>query len=84
MAEKVSGMVQRVSLQVTGMSCTGCEQRLGRALGRMQGVSEAKADYRTGLVDVRFDPAVTDTAGLAERVHEVGYEVVGAADGTTP
>lgn len=84
MVQKVSGMVQTVSLQVTGMSCSGCEQRVGRALGRMDGVSEAKADHRTGVVDVRFDPAVADTARLAERVQEVGYEVVGNPEGTTP
>jgi len=73
-------MVESVTLQVEGMTCTGCEQRLGKALRRVDGVREASADHRTGEVRVRFDPDVTDRAALATQVHTAGYEVTGDAD----
>ncbi len=76
-------MAESVTLQVEGMTCTGCEQRLGKALRRVDGVREATADHRTGEVRVRFDPDVTDRAALAAQVHTAGYEVTGDADDST-
>jgi copper chaperone len=77
---EVSTMSQTVTLQVVGMTCTGCEQRLGRALHRSDGVYETSADHRTGQVRVRFDPAATDRAALVERIVTAGYQVVGEAE----
>lgn len=73
-------MAEDVTLQVEGMTCTGCEQRLGKALRRVDGVREATADHRSGQVRVRFDPAVTDRAALAAQIDIAGYSVT---SGTT-
>ncbi|MFH5824771.1 heavy-metal-associated domain-containing protein [Georgenia sp. AZ-5] len=70
-------MSQTVTLQVQGMDCAGCEQRLGVALRRLEGVYEATADHRTGQVQVRVDPEFTDRAALVERIVTAGYEVAG-------
>ena len=76
-------MAENITLQVEGMTCIGCEQRLGKALGRLEGVREAIADHRTGRVTVRFDPSVTDRAALAEQVGTAGYTVTaGSGDDT--
>ena len=64
-----------VTLKVEGMTCTGCEQRLGTALLRLEGVSEAKADHHTGELNIRYDPETTDREALEERVVTAGYEV---------
>jgi copper chaperone CopZ len=70
-------MAENVTLQVEGMTCTGCEQRVGKVLRRLEGVREASADHRTGQVRVRFDPAVTDRAALAAQIDVAGYQVAG-------
>ncbi|EWT05019.1 mercuric reductase [Intrasporangium chromatireducens Q5-1] len=62
-------------LQVQGMSCIGCEQRIGTALRRLDGVVEASADHLTGEVRVRFDPTGTDRGALVERIVLAGYTV---------
>lgn len=69
--------MNELTLQVEGMTCTGCEQRLGVALRRLDGVREAQANHQTGEVRVRFDEASTDEAAVKERVVVAGYEVVG-------
>ena len=66
-----------VTLKVEGMTCTGCEQRLGTALRRLEGVSEATADHRTGELTIRYDPETTSREALEERVVTAGYEVAG-------
>ncbi|WP_100500667.1 heavy-metal-associated domain-containing protein [Geodermatophilus chilensis] len=77
-------MAENVTLQVEGMTCTGCEQRLSKALRRVDGVREATADHRTGQVRVRLDPAVTDRAAVAAQVHTAGYTVVDDGDTGEP
>lgn len=69
-------MAENVTLQVEGMTCTGCEQRLGKALRRMDGVREATANHRSGQIRVRFDPAVTDRTALAAQIDIAGYSVI--------
>lgn len=72
-------MAENVTLQVEGMTCSGCEQRVGKVLRRLEGVREATADHRNGQVRVRFDPAVTDRAALVAQIDTAGYQVSGDA-----
>jgi copper chaperone len=65
-------------LQVEGMSCTGCEQRIGTVLHRVEGVREVAADHLTGRVEVRVGPELTDTGELIERIEAAGYRVADA------
>lgn len=60
-------------LQVEGMSCTGCEKRIGTVLRRVEGVSGVAADHTCGRVEVRVDPVVTDWTMLVERIEAAGY-----------
>lgn len=62
-------------LQVEGMSCTGCEQRIATVLRRVEGVSGVVAEHTRGRVEVRADPAVTDRPVLVERIEAAGYHV---------
>jgi copper chaperone len=58
--------METLVLQVEGMSCTGCEQRIGTVLRRVEGVR----------VEVRVGPEMTDRAVLAERIEAAGYQVI--------
>lgn len=70
--------METLVLQVEGMSCTGCEQRIGTVLGRVEGVREVAADHATGRVEVRVGPELADRAVLAERIEAAGYQVIEA------
>ncbi|OLT40043.1 heavy metal transporter [Saccharomonospora sp. CUA-673] len=65
-----------VQLQVTGMSCSGCEQRIAKVLGRIEGVREVTADHSSGRVQVRIGPELAERAVLAERIEAAGFEVI--------
>ncbi len=62
-----------LTLQVRGMSCAGCEQRIGVSLRRLDGVLEATADHTSGQVQVRFDPTGTDRGAVLHRIVLAGY-----------
>ncbi len=66
---------QTLRLQVQGMSCSGCEQRIGTALRRLDGVVEATADHMTGEVRLGFDPTSTDRGAVVDRIVLAGYTV---------
>ena len=67
-------MSETTTFQVQGMTCIGCENRLGTALSRLDGVQEATADHRAGQVRVRFDPALANQKQIAERIRLAGYD----------
>lgn len=62
-------------LEVHGMTCGGCENRVKTALTRLEGVSKADADHRAERVGVRFDSARVSEDEIRERIRETGYEV---------
>lgn len=68
--------METLVLQVAGMSCAGCEQRVGAVLRRVEGVREVTADHTTGRVQVRIGPELADHSVLGERIENAGYEVV--------
>lgn len=69
-------MTEQLVLQVGGMTCTGCEARLGKVLGRLDGVRSAKADHQAGEVRVLFDPAQTSAQCIGDAITRAGYQIV--------
>lgn len=65
----------QVCLKVTGMSCTGCEQRISSALRRLDGVGRVNADHQAATVVVDFDPMAVEEATIVRRLEAAGYEV---------
>lgn len=67
-------MATESTIKVTGMDCTGCENRVKTAVSRLEGVIRADADFRRGQVDVRFDPERLSEDDIKERIRAAGYE----------
>lgn len=68
--------MKRLNMTVSGMSCTGCEQRIATVLGRLDGVAHVEADHQAGTVAVDYDAATVDEATIARRLADAGYERV--------
>ncbi len=67
--------MKRIELNVTGMSCTGCEQRIQTTLARLAGVVRSRADHRTGVVSVVLDPVRASEDGVRAAIERAGYGV---------
>jgi Cu+-exporting ATPase len=61
-----------VRLDITGMTCASCANRIERKLNKLDGV-QASVNYATEAATVRFDPARVDTDRLLETVSAAGY-----------
>ena len=79
--------MEQTTLHVTGMHCGACEQRIQKALSRLEGVKRSSADHRKQEVRVAFDPAQTSLAAIRAVIERADYRVegvVGGAAGAAP
>jgi len=51
--------VTQCALKVSGMSCGGCAAMVEKNLLKLEGVTTAKVDYKTGEAQVQFDSKKT-------------------------
>ena len=61
------------TLEVTGMSCTGCEQNVEEAVGSIAGVTGVAADHEAETVEVTHEGV--DDREIRGAIEDAGYEV---------
>ena len=66
--------MERRTVDVTGMSCTGCERNVESALQTLEGVSRVEADHEGGTVEVVVEDGVSD-GDVTAAIEDAGYEV---------
>ena len=63
----------QIVFPVSGMTCTGCQSTVERALLATAGVVSAKADRIAGTATVVFDPERANVPQLIAAVLATGY-----------
>jgi copper chaperone len=67
--------MDKITLQVDGMSCGHCKAAVEKALKELAGVQGAEADLAAKTVTVTYDPGRVGREALAEAIADAGYEV---------
>ncbi len=62
-----------VTLTVENMTCSLCPITVRRALEKVEGVIEARADDKTHTATVIYDPARTNVRALTRATTDAGY-----------
>jgi Cu+-exporting ATPase len=74
--------LDHLDLEVTGMTCAACANRIERRLNKIDGV-QASVNYATETARVAFDPALVVPTDLVAAVESIGYgAILPAAAGT--
>jgi Cu+-exporting ATPase len=73
---------QTVDLDVLGMTCSSCANRIERKLNKMDGVV-ATVNYATETAHVQFADGIT-IADVLKTVHDTGYEALPPAPPPSP
>jgi len=68
--------MEKVTLNVEGMSCNHCVNAITKAVGSMPGVTNVSVDLPGKTVAVAFDPNVISIESIALEIDDQGYEVV--------
>ncbi|MGN1385688.1 MAG: copper chaperone CopZ [Bacillus sp. (in: firmicutes)] len=67
--------MEKVVLNVSGMSCGHCVKAVEGSVGALNGVKEVKVELSEGKVEVHFDPAVVTVAAVKDVIDDQGYDV---------
>ena len=65
----------RTDLPIEGMTCASCATRIGRGLGRLDGVAEADVNLASKRATVFYDPDAVSVDDLKAKVASLGYSV---------
>jgi copper chaperone CopZ len=68
-------MAEELTLTVTGMTCSGCESAVRRALSMVNGVVDTMASHRDNKVVVKYDATKADRASIVCAIQTAGYTV---------
>ena len=66
--------MEQTTLEVTGMSCDGCEANVTEALEALEGVSSVTASHEADEVRVEHDETAVDRETIATTIEDAGYE----------
>ena len=61
-------------LNVKGMMCEGCENRVKNAIKNLEGVENVTADFKTGKVIIIAKENITQEE-IKAIIEDIGYEV---------
>ncbi len=67
---------RRITLKIGGMTCAACSAKVERALGKMDGVSEAAVNLATEKATISYDPTKSNPGLFRERIEKLGYQVI--------
>lgn len=70
-------MIKKEVYSIEGMTCSGCERAINRAISNLDGVQSAKVDLQHSSVSVEFDPGKINIDAIKSAVNKIGYKFVG-------
>lgn len=66
----------KATLQVQGMMCGHCENRVIQACGELNGINKIQASAKEHCVVCDFDEAIISIDQIKAVIEDVGYDVV--------
>ncbi|TQQ78998.1 heavy metal translocating P-type ATPase [Halonotius roseus] len=67
---------RNTTLDITGMSCANCSATIEDAVGALDGVQSASANYATDEATVEYDPEAVSLAAIYDAIDDAGYGAV--------
>jgi Cu+-exporting ATPase len=63
----------QTSLQITGMTCAACANRIEKGLNKLEGVTEANVNFAMERATVTYDPSIVDVSKMEASIQKLGY-----------
>lgn len=67
---------KEVSLQIAGMTCAACANKIEKGLSKLEGVESANVNFAIEKTKVVYDSEKTDVDVLEDKINKLGYRVV--------
>lgn len=70
-----SNSIQEISLNVSGMTCTSCEEHVKNEVNKLPGIISVSANSMQGTAIVKFDDSKTSITDIEKTINKTGYSV---------
>jgi sulfite exporter TauE/SafE/copper chaperone CopZ len=64
------------TVQIGGMTCINCQNRIEKKLRTSAGVENTEVDYRTGIAHVSYDESTLALSEIEKLIESLGYTVI--------
>lgn len=68
-------MTEKVTLNVSGLKCGGCESNVKNKLNTVEGVQFVDASSKENSVTVEFEESKTSLEAISQAITEAGFTV---------
>jgi len=67
----------KIEIRISGMSCTGCENRVENVLKNVENVKSVNANYNTGIVEIETnDIKDLNIDVIKDILEDLGYDIL--------
>ena len=67
----------KIEIRISGMSCTGCENRVENVLKNIENVESVNANYNNGIVEIETnDIKNLNIDVIKETLEDLGYDIL--------
>ncbi|QQK76649.1 copper-translocating P-type ATPase [Salicibibacter cibarius] len=66
--------MERAELDVFGMTCAACSNRIEKVLNKQEGVKGATVNLTTETASVEYNPGTTNPQAFIEKIKNLGYD----------
>ncbi|HZJ36716.1 MAG TPA: mercuric transport protein MerTP [Gillisia sp.] len=70
-----SSNIQEIKFNVSGMTCSSCEEHVKHAVNELPGILKVTAHYEEGSAIVQFDDSKTSKDEIIKAIDATGYKV---------
>ncbi|MBG9826677.1 MULTISPECIES: heavy metal translocating P-type ATPase [Bacillus] len=67
---------KEANLQISGMTCAACANRIEKGLKKVEGVHDANVNFALEKTKIMYDPKKTNPQQFKEKVESLGYGIV--------
>jgi P-type Cu+ transporter len=66
---------KETNLDITGMTCAACANRIEKGLNKMEGVENASVNFAMERAAVKYNPEEVEPSDLQKRIQDLGYDI---------
>lgn len=67
----------KIEIRISGMSCTGCENRVENVLKNIQNVKSVNANYNTGIIEIETNNIKDLNIDIIKKtLEDLGYDIL--------
>ncbi|NCU18589.1 heavy metal translocating P-type ATPase [Pallidibacillus pasinlerensis] len=67
-------LTEKVELDVLGMTCAACSNRIEKVLNKQEGIELATVNLTTESAAIEYNPGIVDTEAIIEKIRNLGYD----------